>query len=78
MASSSILSCSLCKEISFKKPSKEQVKFLDVEFARMFKERYKGFLTKKEIKAVTEQDKELWFNDKQVRKRWSRMKKLSA
>jgi len=57
---------------------KEFMGFTGKEFVRVFKKIYKGFLTKKEIKAVTEQDKELWFNDKQVRKRWSRMKKLSA
>lgn len=53
---------------------KNYVDFTDKELKRAFREIYSGFLSNKEIDDVVTMDKELWFNEIDVAKRWSKIK----
>jgi len=53
---------------------KDYVDFTDRELKRAFTEIYQNFLTQEEISLVTERDKEIWLNEKEVETRWKEYK----
>lgn len=48
------------------------VEFTDNEFKEVVREIYSGFLSEEEMDKVSNTDKELWFNETQIKDRWAR------
>ena len=53
---------------------KEYVTFTDNEFKKAVADIYSGFLTEEEMYDISERDKEIWLNQKQVLERWTTKK----
>lgn len=55
---------------------KDYVDFTDREFSKAVTELYAGFLSEAEMKKISRDDKELWFNREEVLERWARKQSI--